>query len=151
LIVGAASVLALSSAGAKGTNQATLNLSSSSWDPESSSFEIHYSLAPYGMAKGAEEGGWTIATSAVVRVQDTSFDLGTVSAPVRIAGVEEGKVGPDRAVLERVPLPWDRNGGTVSGVVEVTITPQLINPGGQDPLSRPEPGGSFTFTVRVLP
>lgn len=59
------------------------------------------------------------------------FWLGPVEVPVDEGGAGETR-GPknDQVVLLHTSVPWDRDGGRVSGVVDVVVMSELVNPGG---------------------
>ena len=102
------------------------------WDASQQAFVVHYE-AQFGIAKAGSQGVFTINTRLEIR--DVTGDIvGLRECAFAIFGEGADPAPPGGALvpLEAHIQPWDRNGGTVSGEVYVTLTAQLLNPSGRN-------------------
>lgn len=98
-----------------------LVIDSIKWNSVTQAFEVHLS-ASYGTATAGGEAGWTtLSTLDVV----AHARLGPVESAVERAG---DPVPGERVRLRPIVIAWDRNGGRVSGPVDVAVTVELRNP-----------------------
>ena len=114
-----------------------LSVDDNDWDSASSSFVIEISTS-FGIARAGERAGFTIETTLIITDSGgNQLARLTQEDPVRM---QRGTPAPPRngmVPLEPIEIPWDRNGGTLTGTVLVESSIELINPGGQT-ISNPQ-------------
>ena len=108
-----------------------LNISGSGYDSATQSFFIEIS-AQFGIARAGERAGFTIETTLIITdLSGNQLARLTQEDPVRM---QRGTPAPPRngmVPLEPIDIPWDREGGTLTGTVIVSGSIELINPGGE--------------------
>ncbi len=114
------------------------------WITGSDLFSVPISVK-FGVATAGENAGFTIVTSLTVTIPSKTIPLPPVVTPVQ----KVPNVAPDTdGMVPIVPpqVPWDRDGGTYSGPVDLGFFIEFRNP---DNITQ----FTFTFeeTVTVIP
>jgi hypothetical protein len=120
-------------------NDTKIRIDDLTWDKANQGFVVALSLK-FGLATAGERAGFSVATTL-------NFDAGehggiTISVP---SGEESVHIEPEDATkdsdnfitIDPSFIPWDRNGGTFEGFVEVTVIIELSNPGVYSPIPSP--------------
>lgn len=130
-VIGAAAIFALTAA-PDNTKPERIVVGTINWNNATQSFDVPISLQA-SLAERASNGGYVITT--VMHVTDhatgaTLADLGPQRDPVVLASTGAQR-GSDMVPLVPQSIPWDRNGGTFTGAVDLTATTDLIRPDGK--------------------
>ena len=98
------------------------------WDRDAAEFIVKLSC-PFGIATAGEHADFMISTNLKIDTGGSVISIDPKETGIR---KEAGAVkDADKFIkLEPQRIPWDRDGGRVNGIVTLTFSFVLLNPGG---------------------
>jgi len=125
-----------------------LAIVTTSYIPETQEFEVELSIH-CGIAKAGQKADFTIATELVIEPSSGSPEVILVGSKVKdVIRSASCNASGDELGRIKVQFPWDRNGGTVEGPVNVGVEAKILNPAGK---AIGNGGDSEEFVVEVGP
>jgi len=125
-----------------------LAIVTTSYIPETQEFEVELSIH-CGIAKAGQKADFTIATELIIEPSSGSPEVFLVGSKVKdVIRSASCNASGDELGRIKVQFPWDRNGGTVEGPVNVGVEAKILNPAGK---AIGNGGDSEEFVVEVGP
>jgi len=125
-----------------------LAIVTTSYIPETQEFEVELSIH-CGIAKAGQKADFTIETELVIEPSSGSPEVFLVGSKVKdVIRSASCNASGDELGRIKVQFPWDRNGGTVEGPVNVGVEAKILNPAGK---AIGNGGDSEEFVVEVGP
>lgn len=117
---------AASNAGGRGTPD-QIEVLSVLWNDV---FIVQYAVK-FGLSNAGEQAGFFVCTTLEIYSEGILID--TVGQQCDPLGVPEGaeKIGKGMILIDPQYIPWDRNGGTFRGTVDVIVATEIMNPSGK--------------------